>query len=193
MTDDDAPNRLLPEELDPPDGAAGRIADALAARGLIRLDGVLPRKGLRRAIPWLAAATAAAAFVAGILVGASAGARPGEAPSTAAPAAPRFVLFLSPLPSEDAAGEPARVSEYRRWAAELRGRGRFVAGEKLEDGGRVVSPSGVTAAPAPDPQGGVAGYFLFEAKSLEDAVAIARSCPHVRHGGRITVRAVAPV
>jgi hypothetical protein len=39
----------------------------------------------------------------------------------------------------------------------------------------------------------VAGYFVFEAKNLEDAVAIARSCPHVKHGGRITVRAVAPV
>ena len=75
----------------------------------------------------------------------------------------------------------------------MRRNGRFVAGEKLEDGGRVVSSSGESAVPAPDSQGGVAGYFVFGAKSLEDAVAIARSCPHVKHGGRITVRAVAPV
>jgi hypothetical protein len=189
MNDEEASERLLPAELDPPPGARDRIADTLAARGLIRR-----RSRLRRAGPALAAA--AAAFAAGLLVGAAPGvrgrahARPESAGSSTAP---RFVLFLSPLPFEDAAGEPARVSEYRRWAAEVRGRGRFVAGEKLEDSGRVVSISGDSAAPAPDPQGGVAGYFLFEAKNLEEAVAIARSCPHVKRGGRITVRPVAPV
>ena len=191
MNDEDAPDRLLPVELDPPPGARDRIAETLAARGLIRRPG-----RLRRAAPVLAAAAAAAAFAAGLLVGTAAGARrrgEAEAPGAGRTGAPRFVLFLSPLPSEDAAGEPARVSEYKRWASEVHGRGRFVAGEKLEDAGRVVSPAGVSAAPAPDPSGGVAGYFLFEAKDLEEAVAIARSCPHVRHGGKITVRPVAPV
>ncbi|MDQ6893589.1 MAG: YciI family protein [Acidobacteriota bacterium] len=178
-----ARNGLLPDELEPPPGAVDRIADALAARGLIRRAS---RLGRARWV--LTAAAAAAAFAGGLFIGAGAGHR-----ASGAAEAPRFVLFLSPLPNEDAAGEARRVAEYKSWAAGVRNQGRFVAGEKLEDGGRVVFPSGEIAAPAPDLQGGVAGYFLFEAKSLEDAVAIARSCPHVKHGGRITVRAVAPV
>jgi hypothetical protein len=180
-----AQDGLLPAELEPPPGAGDRIADALAARGLIRRASPSRFGRVRWALA--SAAAAAAAFAVGLLIGAGASAR---APG---PSAPRFVLFLSPLPSEDAAGEPGRVAEYRRWAAGVRSQGRFIAGEKLEDGGSVVSASGETAAPAPESSGAVAGYFVFEAKSLEDAVAIARSCPHVKHGGRITVRAVAPV
>lgn len=181
---------LLPLELEPPPGAAGRITEALADRGLIR------RRSRFARAPWpLAAAAAAAAFAAGLFAGGAGGpgASRAAAPGPPRDAAPRFVLFLSPLPAEDPAGEPGRVAEYKRWAAGIRSHGRFVAGEKLEEEGRVVSPSGDTAAPAPDPHGGVAGYFLFEAKSLDEAVAIARSCPHVKHGGWITVRPVAPV
>jgi len=182
-----AQDRLLPDELAPPPGAGDRIADALAARGLIRRNS---RSRFGRARWALAsAAAAAAAFAVGLLIGAGAGVS-ARAPRAAGP---RFVLFLSPLPSEDAAGEPGRVAEYRRWAAGVRSQGRFIAGEKLEDGGSVVSTAGESAAPPPGSSGAVAGYFVFEAKNLEDAVAIARSCPHVKHGGLITVRAVAPV
>ena len=39
----------------------------------------------------------------------------------------------------------------------------------------------------------VSGFFVIEAKDLDAAIAVARTCPHLRHGGRITVRAIAPV
>lgn len=199
MTDDEQPGSedggrdapaSLAAGLAPPASAEERIVEILTGRGVLRRA---PER--RRRMALLLIAAAAAAFVSGLAVGSrvTSAAEKRPAPESLRPRALRFVLFLSPLPGEDAAGEPGRVAEYRRWAAEIRRHGRFVVGEKLEDGGRVVSSAGAGAAAAPVADGGPAGYFVVEAGSFEDAVAVARSCPHVKHGGRITVRAVAPV
>jgi hypothetical protein len=48
-------------------------------------------------------------------------------------------------------------------------------------------PAG-TAGDAPR----VSGFFLIRAGSLDEAEAIARDCPHLRHGGRVLVRDVDP-
>jgi hypothetical protein len=39
---------------------------------------------------------------------------------------------------------------------------------------------------------GVSGYFVIEAETWEQAAALARTCPHLRYGGRIVLRAVVP-
>jgi hypothetical protein len=39
---------------------------------------------------------------------------------------------------------------------------------------------------------GLSGYFVIEAANWEEAVALARTCPHLRYGGRIALRPVAP-
>jgi hypothetical protein len=105
---------------------------------------------------------------------------------------PRFVLFLSKLPGETEAGEPERVAEYKSWAAGLRGKGRLISGEKLEPEARELG-SGVDAERGQAAPQEVSGFFVLEAKDLDAALALARTCPHLRHGGRITVRQIAPV
>ena len=172
----------LPGEIAPPDAARYRIVGALAARGLLR------RKAATGTRIWQAVAilgAAAALFAAGLL----AGRRPAEPPP--AQSLPRFVLFLSKLPGETESGEPERVAEYKSWAAGLRGQGRLISGEKLRPEAREILPGGDAAgerAPAE-----VSGFFVLEAKDLNGALALARTCPHLRHGGRVTVRQVAPV
>jgi hypothetical protein len=37
----------------------------------------------------------------------------------------------------------------------------------------------------------VRGFFIISAGSFEDALAVARGCPHLRHGGAILVRPIA--
>jgi hypothetical protein len=102
---------------------------------------------------------------------------------------PRFVLFLyaasdsRPVAESD---EAARVQEYARWARLQRAMGSVEAGQRLED-------TAVTLGSAEASLGvGPAGYFIVRASSLEQAVGVARSCPHLRHGGVIVVRPIDP-
>jgi hypothetical protein len=182
MTDQDD---LSPEEAsalrdlaagpEPPASLENAAVERLRARGLIA-------RRNRRGIPWLAAAAAAIAlFAAGLYVGSR---RP-DAPAAAA--LPRYVLFLYDAPDE-AALSPAemgqRVEEYRNWARGVRERGAEIQGEKLGLETRLLGPG--LGAPA----GVLGGYFVVSAKDYETALAIARSCPHLKHGGTIEVRPI---
>ena len=170
----------LDREMTPPPDAEERIVAALAARGVLGRR----RRVLRGPWPWLLAAAAAAAlFGAGLSVGRrEAGAARSAPPS-------RFVLFLF---DEGEGGGGDRVSEYKAWARSL-GSGRYVAGEKLKPGGLWVSVSASGSAADTGPSEKMGGYFVVEAADLAGAVAVARSCPHLRHGGRILVRPIDPV
>ena len=48
----------------------------------------------------------------------------------------------------------------------------------------------VTDGPYAEVKEVVGGYFLIRASSYDVAVEIARTCPHLRYGGRIEVRQV---
>lgn len=182
MTDQDD---LSPEEAsamrelaagpEPPGSLENRAVERLRARGLIA-------RRNRRGIPWLAAAAAAIAlFAAGLYLGS-------RRPETRAAAAlPRYVLFLYDAPDE-AALSPAemgkRVDEYRTWARGVREGGADIQGEKLAaESHRLGSGQGGSAEV-------LGGYFVVSAKDEKAALAIARSCPHLKHGGTIELRRI---
>jgi hypothetical protein len=175
----------LPRELSPRPEVEDRIVAALRARGLIRTAWTRSRLAARLA----AAAAGLALLAAGFAVGRGSTPRPGDAP-----AEPRFALFLlrgSERLPENPGEEAGRVAEYRSWARGLAGAGRFVSGEKLEDRGEQIGAPGGAAASVPEEE--VRGFFIISAENFEDALAIARQCPHLRHGGRILVRPIARV
>jgi hypothetical protein len=177
----------LPHEADPPPGLEDATVAALARRGLLRRG----FRWRRRVAEWgLATAAAAALFAGGFL----AGQRDGRAP---AGEPPRFVLLLYEGPEyrHTAPGhEQDRVREYATWASERGARGELEAGEKLrEDAEVVIRPDGSVAAEAPAPGATrLAGFFLIRAADDRAALAIARSCPHVRYGGSIVIREIEP-
>ncbi len=180
--------RELPRELAPRPELEERIVAALAGRGLVRV----PRGGRGR-IGRAAAAVAAGLLLmaAGVWIGRAL--PQGRARTIAPDASPRFVLFLlrgqeSDRPEE----EGARVAEYRAWARGLAASGRSVSGEKLDDREeRLGAPGAPGAAAAVAPEEEIRGYFVISAASLDDALAVARACPHLRHGGKIVVRPIA--
>jgi hypothetical protein len=56
-----------------------------------------------------------------------------------------------------------------------------------------IEPDGSAGgAPLPPGEARLAGYFLIRAADRRTALEIARSCPHVRYGGRIVVREIEP-
>jgi hypothetical protein len=128
------------------------------------------------------AAAAAAIFVVGALGGRwlSEPARRGEP----ARATSSYLLLLGGDAAPTADGS-SRAAEYRAWARRIGARG----GAELVDGGRVIPG----AAPAWALQALVdaGGYFIIEADTEGEALAVAGTCPHVKHGGSIVVRRLA--
>ena len=177
--------RALAEGPEPPASLATATVGRLSGAGLLGKPG---RRTPGRRMRLLAAAAGLFLFALGLAAGlrlGSAAARP-----AAATPLPRFALFLYDAPDEKNltdAQMQGRVDEYRNWARGLRAAGRQIAGEKLETEGRFVGP-GPTASSPGWPLG---GYFVISAPDMDAAVAVAQSCPHVKHGGRIEVRAIA--
>jgi hypothetical protein len=181
MADD--PNRLsdtipglheLPRSVQPDPALEDRVVIALRANNLLGERNPTPRY-------WRNAA-AAALFVAGVAAGYWSGTF--AAPPLAAPPGPVFALLLYGEPSiEGGATEAQLVEEYGRWAGAIREAGHYITGERLNETTRTIGAALPEGAP-------VRGFFLVSATNLEEAVALARSCPHVRRGGQIIVRPV---
>ena len=171
----------LPAESALPAGLEDRVVQALRARGLVARGRRGPSRG------WQATA-AATLFLCGMGTGLVA--RRPAPPPTGLPAGPNYLLLLYPGPGYvvgDAADEARRVVEYGEWAGRLHREGRLLGAEKL-GGEALVLEAGRLAASGEGPQ----GYFLVRARSLEEAQDIARACPHLGHGGRVTVQVVDP-
>jgi hypothetical protein len=173
MTDHDA--------VEPPAGLEDRVVDSLRSRDLLRGSG--PRRRAAPVTRWVWPAAIAAGlllFVGGFVTGR----RPDR---SEAAGLPRYTLLLYEGPGFNAAGaaETELVREYRAWAGELAGRGRLVTGEKLGIQGWTL---GADSAAVPGP----AGFFVIAARDESEALAIARTCPHLRHGGTVSVRPIDP-
>jgi len=171
----------LEKETPPPDLLKARVMRSLEQQGLLR--------GTRR--PWMVALHAAAlltAFIAGWLIS---GSMP-TVPDASLPGGSRYLLLLY----EDAAYQPDRppaelVAEYSAWLAGLQSQGRIASGEQLgSDAWLIAGEAPGESAPRSGPYGSLTGFFIIVAGSPAEAFEIARTCPHLRHGGRIAVRPV---
>ena len=168
----------LPREAPPAREVRDRIVRELEARGQLTSRAVRRRRAARFLV---AAAAGLALFAAGWALGAR------TLPRRAGPddGRPRFILFLYGETAADPRTEADRVAEYRDWARALAQTGSLVSGEKLADRSDFLG-KGATPAPAPG------GFFIVSARDESDAVAIARSHPHLKHGGSILVRPIEP-
>lgn len=184
------PTPHLDPEIDPPSRLGRRVEHSLRGRGLLapRTPGWLRLAG--------AAAAAALLVAGGYWLGTVTGSARGS--GEPGPAEDQYVLLL--YEDEDfrpSADEDALVAEYRGWAMGLAREGSLVAGEKLEESGMLLAtPVGeATALPGGDhgsPLGRLGGYFVISAADRAEALAIAGTNPHLRHGGRIVVRPIDP-
>ena len=143
----------------------------------------------------LRAAIAAALLVAGGLLGPIVGDRVHHLfAAEPQPAGDEFLILLYEAPEglrpASAEGERESVAEHKAWARGLAESGALVGGEKLDPYVRVVAAPSAVAAP---PGSVLGGFFRVRAGSFDEAVAIARSCPHYLHGGVLEVRRIEPV
>lgn len=158
----------------------------------------------RRVVPrwWIPAAVAAtlALAVPGTLWLGGDGGAGTEALRTGIPESPRptFVLVLHgrwpDLDTLSAADTRARALEYWAWTSRLAEEGVLVAAGDLRwEPGERLGPGGAAVAVAVDEQlqpDYIVGVFALRATSYEQALSLARQCPHLRYGGSISIRRV---
>ena len=112
---------------------------------------------------------------------------------------PSYMLLLHQSPSkfQDLAPEDIQqiIARYTAWRSELVRQNKLRSGEKLtNDGGRRLRIQGdqvsVTDGPYSEAAEVLGGYFTIEAANYDEAVAIARTCPHLAGTQWIEIRQV---
>lgn len=86
------------------------------------------------------------------------------------------------------------ATEWMGWFNRLSEQGKALAGNPLENEGRIVSRKNgrvVVDGPFAESKEAIGGYFLLQVSTFEEALAIAQQCPGLPYGARVEVRPVA--
>jgi hypothetical protein len=88
----------------------------------------------------------------------------------------------------------ARMQKWYKWVQDLTDQGKYVGGEPLLKGGKILSSNQdkivVTDGPFPEAKELVGGFFIINAKDINEASEIAKSYPDFDLDGRVEVRPV---
>jgi len=169
---------------EPPAELSARVQRTLAERGLVR-------QPQRRGSVWAARAGLIAAGIALGILGRDAYHEARESPGATSSSVPtgQYVLLLYGAPPGDTGVvHSAREREYGRWASTLDGGARWVGGNELHD---VVAQLGGPPSLQDAASDRLAGYFVIAAPSRQRATEVARTCPHLKYGGRVVVMTIA--
>lgn len=105
---------------------------------------------------------------------------------------PQFLLILRENPANYQGWSPEDMQQvlgkYRAWSEKLVSENKLAGGQKLrEEGGRHLTrgaSSEVTVAEGPyaEAREVIGGFFQIHAADYDEAVALARTCPHMDNG-----------
>jgi hypothetical protein len=87
----------------------------------------------------------------------------------------------------------AQMDKWMGWIDKLNKTNQYLSGEPLLPGGKLVSgKNGKTVTDGPYTEGKevVAGYFVINAKDIDEAVSICEDYPDFKYGGSVQVRPV---
>ena len=109
-----------------------------------------------------------------------------------------FMLIM--LTDRDVGTNPEVMAEMGQFAGGLAGRGKLKGGAPLkpeEEGARIRGKNKmpiVSDGPFIETKEVIGGYFLIECENYEEALEIAKQCPHALHGiGPVEVREIIPM
>jgi hypothetical protein len=84
------------------------------------------------------------------------------------------------------------MARFTSWFERLKNEGNFKSGHPLEHNGKIIAGRNVvTDGPFAESKEAIAGFFIIQADTLEQAVEIAKSCPGLDYGQSVEVRPIA--
>ena len=87
-------------------------------------------------------------------------------------------------------GDPMEMfEEYGTWMENTSARGVKITGQELVNEAVLVRQGAPNVSQGADAEIRTTGYFILEANSLEEAIAVAQENPHVKYGGTVEVKA----
>jgi hypothetical protein len=105
-----------------------------------------------------------------------------------------MLIFQGGMPSENPSTEfmQAQMGKWMSWIDKLNKAGKYVAGEPLLPGGKLINGNNKTVTDGPYTEGKevVGGFFLINAEDMNEAVKICDDYPDYEYGGSIQVRQV---
>ena len=112
---------------------------------------------------------------------------------------PGYMLLLH-SPTDENKGYSAEeiqavIGEYISWRKEIEAQDLLLGGDKLTDeGGRHLRNENgdirVTDGPYTEVKEALGGFFAIKATDYDEAVAISKTCPHLKYGGWIELRQI---
>jgi hypothetical protein len=94
-----------------------------------------------------------------------------------------------PKPSEEQMN--AMMQQWQDWIRGIATKGKYSGTNRLLPEGKTLKPNNVvTDGPYAEVKEVVGGYLIVKAKSLDEAVELAKSCPNLQYGGNVEVRSV---
>ncbi len=95
--------------------------------------------------------------------------------------------------AQSPAEKQAVMERYYAYVKRLKEEGRFKGGSALSNKSRYLAPGSgaggvqVLDGPFPESKEALNGYFIVQAKSLEEAVEIGHDCPCLTHGETVEI------
>ncbi len=105
----------------------------------------------------------------------------------------KFMLIFHGGMKQDASPQElqANMGKWMEWVNKLHQEGKYVSGEPLLPGGKLVSgKTSITDGPYTEGKEVVGGFFVINANNMEEAVAECENYPDFEYGGQVQVRQV---
>jgi hypothetical protein len=103
-----------------------------------------------------------------------------------------LLLFRGNKWTEDLSPEENKVAKFTSWFERVKNSGIFKSGHPLAHNDKTVAGrNAVTDGPFAESKEAIAGFFIIQVDSIEQAVEITRSCPALDYGQTVEVRAIA--
>lgn len=114
---------------------------------------------------------------------------------TTAPTETFMLLLRGGISNRDLSPDQLQqqIQKYLGWIESLRQNEHFIAGEPLEETGKVLSGKDgrtIMDGPFTESKEAVGGYFMIRAKDLARAVEVSQSCPIFDNNGTIEIRPI---
>lgn len=85
----------------------------------------------------------------------------------------------------------AVMGQWQNWIGDIVAQGKYSGTNRLNSEGKTLKPNNVSIdGPYAEVKEMVGGYLVVKADTLDEAVAMAKTCPNLLYGGSVEVRGV---